>query len=65
MASVWIDEECHKLLELWGEDSIQAQLEGFTRNNHIYEKIAKSMEDSGYIKTDVQCREKIKKLKKD
>ena len=59
MASVWIDEEYHKLLELWG---IQAQLEGCTRNKHIYEKIAKSMEDSGYSKTVAQCREKKKRL---
>ena len=61
MASVWID-ECHKLLELWGEEGIQAQLEGCTRNKHIYEKIAKSMEDSGYSKTVAQCREKKKRL---
>ena len=65
MASVWTDEECHKLLDLWGEEGIQAQLEGCTRNKHIYEKIAKSMEESGYSKTAVQCRDKIKKLKKD
>ena len=65
MASVWIDEECHKLLELWGDEGIQSQLEGCTRNKHMYEKIAKSMEDSGYRKTAVQCREKLKKLKKD
>ncbi|XP_011406402.1 PREDICTED: zinc finger protein with KRAB and SCAN domains 2-like [Amphimedon queenslandica] len=65
MATIWCDEESHKLLELWGEEGIQAQLEGCTRNKHIYEKVSKSMEESGYSKTAIQCREKIKKLKKD
>uniref|UniRef100_A0A1X7UXT6 Uncharacterized protein n=1 Tax=Amphimedon queenslandica TaxID=400682 RepID=A0A1X7UXT6_AMPQE len=50
VAMIWCDEECDKLLELWVEEGIQAQLEGCTRNKHTYEKISK---------------EKIKKLKKD
>uniref|UniRef100_A0A1X7TGZ1 Uncharacterized protein n=1 Tax=Amphimedon queenslandica TaxID=400682 RepID=A0A1X7TGZ1_AMPQE len=47
---IWCDEECHKLLQLWVEEGIQAQLEGCTRNKHTYEKISK---------------EKIKILEKD
>ena len=42
------------LISIWGEEEIQAQLDGATRNIKVYEKIAA-----------VQCREKIKKLKSD
>ena len=64
MAGVtWTDEEIIKLIQIWGEEEIQAQLEGCTRNMHVYEKIARELRDMGYDRTAIQCQEKIKKLK--
>ena len=63
MASVWSEEEVMKLIELWGEDSVQAQLEGSKRNSQIFDKIASEMRTAGYDRTGTQAREKIKKLR--
>ena len=43
---------------------IQAQLCGMTRNEVPYRKILEEHEKSGYKRTFMQCREKIKALKK-
>ena len=61
--TVWKDEEVYKLIELWGEDVIQSQLEGCKHNKEVYEKISKSMKAAGYNKSRDQCRDKAKKLK--
>lgn len=61
--AVWTDEETLKLLDLWGEDSIQAMLEGSRRNKDVFAKIAKEMKHHGYDKSAEQCAGKIKKLK--
>ena len=53
-----------KLLELWREGGIQAQLRGMIRNEVPYRKIAEELKKSGYKRTFTQCREKIKALKK-
>lgn len=63
--TAWTDEETITLIEIWGEEAIQAQLEGCKRNIHVYEKIARELCDAGYERTGKQCREKIKKLKGD
>ena len=60
MASTWSDEETLKLIELWGDEQIQALLEGCTRNRHVYEKIAEGMKEAGYERSGVQCRDKTK-----
>ena len=58
MAGVtWTDEEIIKLIQIWGEVEIQAQLEGCTRNMHVYEKIARELRDMGYDRMAIQCRE--------
>ena len=59
----WSNEETFKLIELWGDDRIQAQLEGCKRNKNVYKKIAGRMVEAGHEKTAEQCREKEKKLK--
>ena len=59
MAS-WTDEETLKLIEVWGEESIQAMLEGSKRNKEVFKKIAREMEAAGYEKTAEQCNSKIK-----
>ena len=35
----WSDSEVITLIELWGEEGIQEQLEGAKRNKHVYEKL--------------------------
>ena len=37
-----------KLIELWSEYSIQAQLEGSKRNVIVFNKIARDMEAAGF-----------------
>ena len=63
MAATWSDEETLKLVELWGNEEIQVLLEGCTRNQHVYDRIAQGMVEAAYAKNGVQCRDKIKKLK--
>ena len=61
----WTDKETFLQIEEWGDEKIQEQLEGCSRNKAVYEKLARAMDASGYSRTAVQCREKIKKLKRD
>ena len=61
----WTDAEVLHLIELWGEEGIQEQLEGAKRNKHVFEKIAKELQKTGSEKTAEQCRTKLKKLKLD
>jgi len=61
--STWNKEETLRLIEIWGDDRIQAQLEGAHRNRNVYMKIAREMSEAGYQRTLEQCRDKIKKLK--
>ena len=60
---MWSDDETVKLVEIWGDDAIQAQLEGCRRNKSVYERIAKEMTEANYPRSAEQCREKAKKLK--
>ena len=39
MAMSWSNAEIFKLIELWGEQGIQEQLEGSKRNRHVYAKL--------------------------
>ena len=52
-----------KLIEIWGDDQIQAQLEGCKQNQNIFAKISLELSKEGYERTTQQCRDKIKKLK--
>ena len=61
----WTEDETLCLITLWGEDSIEAQIEGCRRNRAIFVKLAEQMRDQGYNRTGDQCREKVKKLKAD
>ena len=63
MAVAWSRDEVLKLIELWGDGSIQAQLEGCKRNQEVYDKIAADLRDAGFERTGKQCQDKIKKLK--
>lgn len=63
MVGRWKDDEVLALINIWGDDVIQAQLEGCKRNKLVYEKVSKSMIQAGYPRMAEQCREKVKKLK--
>lgn len=52
-----------KLIDLWKEEGIQEQLEGSTRNKHVYDKLAADVTKAGFKKTGEQCRCKMKKLR--
>ena len=61
--SSWTDEEIMKLVEIWGEDAIQVQLEGCKHNKEVYTKISKEMKEAGHNRSLEQCRDKIRKLR--
>ena len=63
MVNTWSNDEMMKLIELWSEDIIQAQLEGSKRNAIVFHKIAHDMEAAGYVKTGEQCNSKVRKIK--
>jgi len=65
MASTWSRSKTLKLIKIWGEDMIQEQLEGCHRNRDVYMRIACIMNNCGYERSFEQCREKVKKLKKE
>ena len=59
----WSDDETLKLIDIWGEDTIQAQLEGCKRNKMVYDRIARQLTADGHAIRADQCRVKVKKLK--
>lgn len=61
----WSEQETLCFIRLWSDDGIQAQIEGCTRNREVFDRLAAEMRDEDYVRTGVQCREKIKKLKAD
>lgn len=63
--TTWSKEETLKLIEVWGQETIQKQLQECKRNQTVYEEVAKEMREAGYERTYQQCRDKIKKLKGD
>ena len=65
MAVAWNRDEALKLIEIWGDGAIQAQLEGCKRNQDVYDKIAADLHDASFERTGKQCQDKIKKLKGD
>ena len=52
------DDEVAKLLEVWSEEGIQAQLRGAVRNEVPFRKIAEELQKAGYERTYTQCRDK-------
>jgi hypothetical protein len=58
--SSWSDNEVRALISIWGEDKIQEELDGAVRNQAIFNSIAKKMEEKGYDRDWLQCRNKIK-----
>ena len=63
MMTYWSKEKTFKLISIWSEDNIQAQLEGCKRNCEVYTKISRELSVAGYTRTYEQCWEKLKKRK--
>ena len=62
MPDLWEDSEVLCLLEVWGDQEIQNQFEGSTRNKNIFEVISARLAERDVVRTADQCREKVKKL---
>lgn len=61
----WLKREVNALLDIWTDQEIQDQLAGRLHNMCIYEKISRRLKELGFDRTGEQCREKIKKLRRD
>lgn len=61
-SGAWNYEATRALLNIWGEQNVQEQLDGVAKNRCVYEKVSKEMHELGYEKTWAQCRTKIKNL---
>ena len=42
----WTEQETLLLIDLWGEESVQVQIEGCARNKEVYAKLAARMQDA-------------------
>ena len=60
---LWEDSEVLCLLEVWGDQEIQNQFEGSTRNKKIFEVISARLAERDVVRTADQCREKVKELR--
>ena len=63
--STWSDAEVTALISIWGDEGIQEQLDGASRNRSIYNTISKKLKESGFDRDWQQCKSKIKNLKSD
>ncbi len=61
--AAWTKAEVLKLISIWREDGIQAQLESCRHNKDVYQKISDELSEAGFTRTFQQCREKLKKLR--
>ena len=60
----WSDSEIARLLDVWSDGTIQAQLLGAVRNEVPFRKIATELRKAGYDRTFKQCRDKVKALRR-
>ena len=55
--TLWEDSEVDALIAVWGEEDIQAKVNGATQNIKVFEAIAQKVKDLGFEgRTAVQCR---------
>ena len=59
----WSNYEVLALLNIWADVEIQGQLDGMRRNKKVYNRISEMMASRGFVRSFVQCRNKIKWLK--
>ena len=63
--SSWSDREVQVLINIWGEENIQQELDGAVRNKTVFQKKSKTMEEEGFQRDWQQCRTKVKNLKRE
>ena len=63
MAAGWSVDATRALIAIWGEQNIQENFDGVSRNKTIFEEIAGGMKERGYDFDYKQCRTKVKNLK--
>lgn len=61
--SNWTDPEIVELLQLWSDESVQVELESSLRNQRVFDRIARVLQEKGIYRSGDQCREKIKKMR--
>ncbi|KAF8792279.1 Myb/SANT-like DNA-binding domain-containing [Argiope bruennichi] len=61
----WMDDETLALIEIFSKEDIQYELNCLKRNIGVYGRIASELAEVGYRRTAYQCREKIKRLRKE
>ncbi|EMP39051.1 Glycerol-3-phosphate acyltransferase 1 [Chelonia mydas] len=59
----WTKRETLDLIPVWGEASVQAELQSKRRNANIFAKISQGMLERGCNRDTQQCRVKIKELR--
>ncbi|XP_070381070.1 uncharacterized protein [Dermacentor albipictus] len=59
----WSDQETYELIRIWAAD--RDLLDGTSRNNKVYESMAAQMRSLGYLRTALQVKEKMKRLRKE
>ncbi|XP_074828122.1 myb/SANT-like DNA-binding domain-containing protein 7 [Natator depressus] len=62
-APAWSSQEVVDLIAVWGEQSVQAEIQASRRNADIYAKITRGLGEKGYTGDTQQCRMKIKELR--
>ena len=55
----WSDTEIAALLDVWGDDKIQTQLNGAYRNDSVFQKIAAALATRGFKLSGKQCRDQL------
>ncbi|KAI0237702.1 hypothetical protein LSAT2_011720 [Lamellibrachia satsuma] len=63
--ATWSNDEVDTSIDVWGEEEVQHQLDGYTRNSHIFDRIVERMTAAEYDRTASQCRIKIKAIKRE
>ncbi|XP_016371929.1 uncharacterized protein LOC107711463 [Sinocyclocheilus rhinocerous] len=59
----WSDGETVILLQLWGNEQVQQNLQRCPHNGHIYSEISEKLNAHGYLRSAEQCHTRIKRLK--
>ena len=63
--ATWSNDEVDTFIDVWREEEVHHQLDGSTRNSHIFNWIIERMAAARYDRTASQCRIKIKVLKRE
>ena len=61
----WSDMEIAALLDVWGDNKIQTQLNGAYQNDSVFQKIAAALATRGFKRSGKQYCDKLKSLKKE